>query len=253
MPAQTAVGIFRPGLYKTDCDACDVCFNEVEGLADATVTAQKILSCVARAGERFGGEHIVDVLLGAKTERIRTWDHEKLSTYGLMKGTDRKSLTNMIYQLIDADLLERTSDERPVLGSIELPGKCYAANVQCDWWRQRKKSKRLASMKCPGRTSTPAYLNTCAICAVKSRARAMSRPMSSSAMPPCAIWRGAPQLARGAPQRARRRRKKTRRSRPALRGRNQTLLSEKRPHDGDRSHGATPLIRLFLLRDEATL
>jgi ATP-dependent DNA helicase RecQ len=100
---------------KQSCEACDVCLNEVEGLADATVTAQKILSCVARAGERFGGEHIIDVLLGANTERIRRWGHEKLSTYAIMKGTNRKSLTNMLYQLIDAGLLARSSDERPVL------------------------------------------------------------------------------------------------------------------------------------------
>jgi len=102
--------------YPTDnCEACDVCLNEVEGLADATVTAQKILSCVARAGERFGAEHIVDVLLGANTERVRRWRHEQLSTYGLMKGTNRKALTNMLYQLLDDGLLERTSEERPVL------------------------------------------------------------------------------------------------------------------------------------------
>jgi ATP-dependent DNA helicase RecQ len=100
---------------KPNCEACDVCLNEVEGLADATVTAQKILSCVARAGERFGGEHIVDILLGANTERIRRWGHDQLSTYSLMKGTDRKTLTNMLYQLIDDGLLERTTDERPVL------------------------------------------------------------------------------------------------------------------------------------------
>jgi ATP-dependent DNA helicase RecQ len=98
-----------------NCEACDVCLNEVEGLADATVTAQKILSCVARAGERFGAEHIVDVLLGADTERVRRWRHEELSTYGLMKGIDRKTLSNMLYQLIDDGLLERSADERPVL------------------------------------------------------------------------------------------------------------------------------------------
>ena len=56
---------------KANCEACDVCLNEVERIADATATAQKILSCVARAGERFGVEHIVDVLLGADTERVR--------------------------------------------------------------------------------------------------------------------------------------------------------------------------------------
>jgi ATP-dependent DNA helicase RecQ len=98
-----------------NCHACDVCLNEVEGLADATVTAQKILSCVARAGERFGAAHIIDVLMGAKTERVRRWSHEELSTYGLMKGTDRKTLTNMLYQLIDDGLLERTTEEYPVL------------------------------------------------------------------------------------------------------------------------------------------
>jgi ATP-dependent DNA helicase RecQ len=102
--------------YPTpDCGACDVCLNEVEGVADATVTAQKILSCVARVGERFGATHIVDVLLGSESEGVRRWRHEQLSTYGLLKGTNRKALTNMVYQLIDAGVLERTSDERPIL------------------------------------------------------------------------------------------------------------------------------------------
>src|SRR5918994_1226514 len=100
---------------KPQCGACDVCFGEVEGLTDATLTAQKILSCVARAGQQFGAEHIVDVLLGAQTERVRRWGHDKLTTYSLMKGTDRKSVTNMIYQLLDEGLLERTGDDRPVL------------------------------------------------------------------------------------------------------------------------------------------
>jgi ATP-dependent DNA helicase RecQ len=100
---------------KANCEACDLCLNEVEGLADATLTAQKILSCVARAGEHFGAEHIVDVLLGADTERVRRWQHEELTTYGLMKGTSRKTLTNMVYQLLDAGLLERSAEERPVL------------------------------------------------------------------------------------------------------------------------------------------
>ena len=104
---------------KPNCEACDVCLNEVEGLADATITAQKILSCVARAGERFGVEHIVDVLMGANTERVRRWRHDQLSTYGLMKATNRKALTNMIYQLLDEGLLERTAEEHPVLKLTE--------------------------------------------------------------------------------------------------------------------------------------
>lgn len=106
---------FGQAYRRAHCGACDVCLDEVEGVADGTVAAQKILSCVARAGERFGAEHIIDILLGADTERVRRWHHGQLSTYGLMKGTGRKSVNNMIYQLIDAGLLERTADERPVL------------------------------------------------------------------------------------------------------------------------------------------
>jgi ATP-dependent DNA helicase RecQ len=106
---------FGQDYAKPQCGACDVCLGEVEGLTDATLTAQKILSCIARAGQQFGAEHIVDVLLGAQTERVRRWGHDKLTTYSLMKGTDRKSVSNMIYQLIDEGLLERTGDDRPVL------------------------------------------------------------------------------------------------------------------------------------------
>jgi ATP-dependent DNA helicase RecQ len=106
---------FGQAYSRADCAACDVCLEEIEGVADATVTAQKILSCVARTGERFGTEHIVDVLLGADTERVRRWRHAQLSTYGLLKGTGRRAVTNMVYQLIDAGVLERTAEERPTL------------------------------------------------------------------------------------------------------------------------------------------
>jgi ATP-dependent DNA helicase RecQ len=106
---------FGQAYPPANCGACDVCLEEVEGIADATVTAQKMLSCVARTGERFGAEHVVDVLLGADTERVRRWRHDQLSTYALLKGSGRKALTSMLYQLLDAGLLERSDDERPVL------------------------------------------------------------------------------------------------------------------------------------------
>src|SRR5262249_45522529 len=109
------VEYFGQGYGAQNCGACDVCLGEVEGLEDSTVTAQKILSCVARMGENFGIEHTVDVLLGADTERVRRWNHTTLSTHGLLKGTDRRGLANMIYQLIDAGVLDRTPGERPVL------------------------------------------------------------------------------------------------------------------------------------------
>jgi ATP-dependent DNA helicase RecQ len=100
---------------RDGCGACDVCLGEVAGLADATVLAQKILSCVARTEERFGVEHVADVLGGADNDRVRRWGHERLSTYGLLKDMPRKSVVNAIYQLIDADVVARTPGDRPVL------------------------------------------------------------------------------------------------------------------------------------------
>jgi len=97
------------------CGACDVCLGEVVGVADATVLAQKILSCVARTEERFGIEHVADVLIGAENDRVRRWGHDQLSTYGLLKEAARKNVVNAIYQLIDAGVLARTPGDRPVL------------------------------------------------------------------------------------------------------------------------------------------
>ncbi|MBV8055342.1 MAG: DNA helicase RecQ [Deltaproteobacteria bacterium] len=106
---------FGENYQSLSCGACDLCLGEVEGVADATVLAQKVLSCVARVEQRFGVEHVVDVLTGADNERLRRWHHQKLSTYGLLKDMPRKRVTNVIYQLVDAGVLERTLDERPVL------------------------------------------------------------------------------------------------------------------------------------------
>ena len=133
---------FGQQYLKPTCEACDVCLNEVEGLADATVTAQKILSCVARAGEHFGAEHIIDVLLGANTDRIRRWHHEELSTYGLMKGTARPALTNMLYQLIDNGLLERTTDERPVLRLNDASREVLRGNRSVQLLQPKTKVKK---------------------------------------------------------------------------------------------------------------
>ncbi len=112
----SALSAYFGEIYQgANCGACDFCLNEVEGVADSTVLAQKVLSCVARVEQRFGVEHVVDVVIGASSERMQRYGHEKLSTYGLLKDVPRKQLTNLVYQLIDAGFLERTPGERPVL------------------------------------------------------------------------------------------------------------------------------------------
>jgi len=98
-----------------DCGACDVCLGETENLPDATVTAQKIISCVARVGERFGVRHVCEVLRGAKTEGIVRHRHDQLSTYGLLSGIDQRMAENLVHQLLDQELLARTAGDRPMV------------------------------------------------------------------------------------------------------------------------------------------
>ncbi len=106
---------FGQSYDKDKCDTCDVCLGEVEGIEDSTVVAQKILSCVARVEERFGIGHVVDVLAGAKTERICQLGHDTLSTHGLLHDTPRKTLQSYVYQLLEQEVLARSDGEYPVL------------------------------------------------------------------------------------------------------------------------------------------
>ncbi len=110
---------FDQGYEKESCGACDVCLDENELAADAVVVAQKILSCVARLGSRFGATHVVDVLRGSNKEKIHRLGHDGLSTYGLLKDTPTPVLNSFIDQLIDAGALARTDDDRPVVQLTE--------------------------------------------------------------------------------------------------------------------------------------
>ena len=64
---------------EQDCGNCDVCLDPPERF-DATEAARMALSCVYRVGQRFGIAHVIDVLRGADTERIRALQHQRLST-----------------------------------------------------------------------------------------------------------------------------------------------------------------------------
>jgi ATP-dependent DNA helicase RecQ len=84
-------------------------------MADSTVVAQKILSCVARLEQRFGVGHVVKVLRGSDTDTVRNRGHDRLSTFGLLADVPEKALTNLVYQLVDQGLLVRTPGDRPVI------------------------------------------------------------------------------------------------------------------------------------------
>jgi ATP-dependent DNA helicase RecQ len=86
------------------CGNCDICLNPPQSY-DATEDAQKILSCVYRTGQYFGITHVVEVLRGAQTARVKSLGHDQLSTFGIGKDKSTEHWFSIVRQLIHCGLL----------------------------------------------------------------------------------------------------------------------------------------------------
>ena len=109
------VGYFGEQFTKDDCGACDYCLGELETMADAVTIARKVLSCVARVGQRFGAAHVSNVLRGSASEQVRSRGHHELSVFGLMTDASIDELRGYIDQLLAHGLLQQGGDEYPIL------------------------------------------------------------------------------------------------------------------------------------------
>jgi len=101
-----------------NCGACDNCLSP-RATFDGTIAAQKFLSCVYRIREktRFGVglNHVIEVLTGADTEKVRKWNHEQLSTYGIGSEHSRPEWAAIGRELIRLGHLRQTSGKFSVL------------------------------------------------------------------------------------------------------------------------------------------
>ncbi|MEH2247104.1 DNA helicase RecQ [Nostoc sp.] len=100
--------------FSGNCGNCDNC-RYPKPMQDWTIEAMKFLSCVARCKERFGMLHIIDVLRGAKNQKITQNEHDKLSTYGIGKDKSVDEWRMLGRSLLHQGLLEQTSDGYSVL------------------------------------------------------------------------------------------------------------------------------------------
>ena len=100
----------RPPAFCGNCGSCKTNFETV----DITVTAQKILSCVARMKERYGLNMVVDTLRGSKNEKVLRLGLDRLPTYGICNETAHK-LRSIMQHLILCGYLVKTDDEYPVI------------------------------------------------------------------------------------------------------------------------------------------
>ncbi len=112
------------GQSSEPCGNCDTCLNPPSSF-DATEAVQKLLSTIYRVGQRFGAVHVLDVLRGVDSTRVKQWQHQSLSTFGI--GADRSEAEwrailrqTLAQDLVDVDheqygALRLTEAARPVL------------------------------------------------------------------------------------------------------------------------------------------
>jgi ATP-dependent DNA helicase RecQ len=112
-------GYFGESLSRDDCGACDYCLDELEAVGDSVLLARKILSCVARVGQRFGIAHVANVLCGSTSEQVTARRHDALTTFGLLKDASTAEVRGYIEQLIAYGVLRQTDDAYPVLTLTE--------------------------------------------------------------------------------------------------------------------------------------
>ena len=104
------------------CENCDNCLAP-RASYDATTDAQKLLSCIYRVRESHGYgvgiAHVIDVLVGAKTEKIERWYHERLSTYGIGKDRDRRTWRHLADELLRLGLIAQDAARHNVVALTE--------------------------------------------------------------------------------------------------------------------------------------
>ena len=104
--------------YPQPCGNCDNCANPPASW-DATVPAQKALSCAYRAGQRYGATHLIDILRGKQTDKVSAAGHQQLSTFGIGNDLDERAWRSVFRQLVAAGLLNVDASQHGALRLTE--------------------------------------------------------------------------------------------------------------------------------------
>ena len=119
------------------CGNCQNCKTEFI-YSDISLEAQKILSCVYRVGERFGGGMVADVLIGSRNKKVLTQDFDKLSTYGIVKDKTKKEIQEIIEELVFQGFLNRSNDRYRILSLNEKSRQALKNKIQITIRRRKE-------------------------------------------------------------------------------------------------------------------
>ncbi len=108
---------FNEHYPEQNCGMCDVCTDPDDEAkkVDASKEAQMLMSAIIRTGNRFGARHIVDIVKGANTQKIRQFGHDRIKTYATGKGFSKQHLDDVLRNLVSTGLVKRDDGQYPTL------------------------------------------------------------------------------------------------------------------------------------------
>ena len=124
------------GLHETGCGNCDVCIDPPE-LYDGTLLAQKALSAIYRTGQRFGALHLIDVLRGKATDKVKQWGHDRLPTFAVGQDVDEQAWRTVIRQLLAAGLINADLTQHGALVLTDLARPVLKGESEVELRRHR--------------------------------------------------------------------------------------------------------------------
>jgi ATP-dependent DNA helicase RecQ len=172
--------------FAAPCGACDNCC-EPRTLQDWSLEARQFMSCIARLAQRrqrFGAAQIIDILRGARSDRVLSRGHDTLSVYGIGKGRSVEEWRSVARALLHQGLIEETQDGYPVLSLNAQSGQVLRQELAVQIAAPAKRSRP--------RSATAAAAAPAESSALFERLRALRKRLADEhGLPPYVVFHDA--------------------------------------------------------------
>jgi ATP-dependent DNA helicase RecQ len=139
------LSFFGEAYLAANCEACDICTGSADRI-DISTDARIFMSAMARTNERFGIVHIIDIVMGADTRRVRELGHHEIKTFGAGRLHDKNHWRFIVDELLAQELIKQDGDRYPVLkltpkgaGVLTGPGEVFGLKREAIKTKERRR------------------------------------------------------------------------------------------------------------------
>ncbi|MFQ5965025.1 MAG: DNA helicase RecQ [Candidatus Scalinduaceae bacterium] len=140
---------FGEDYSNENCGACDICVGKVEKV-DITIDAQILMSAMSRTGQRFGIRHIIDIVSGADTKRIRELQHDEIKTYGAGRHKEKKHWQFIVDELLAQDTIAQDGGQYPILRLTKKGSNILYGREKIEGLKREEIKKKSKAFKVSG-------------------------------------------------------------------------------------------------------